>query len=42
MERGERINEILTRILGKTGVRATVLGVGGYHIGKSSGRESSC
>jgi aryl-alcohol dehydrogenase-like predicted oxidoreductase len=34
MERGERINGIPTRILGKTGVRVTVLGVGGYHIGK--------
>jgi len=36
VERGERINEIPTRVLGRTGVRVTVLGVGGYHIGKPS------
>jgi len=32
----ERINGIPTRILGKTRVRVTVLGIGGYHIGKTS------
>jgi len=31
----ERINGIPTRILGRTGVRVTVLGVGGYHMGKA-------
>ncbi|TFG73522.1 MAG: aldo/keto reductase [Anaerolineales bacterium] len=30
-----RFNGIPTRILGSTGVRVTVLGVGGYHIGKN-------
>ena len=34
MENTERINGIPTRILGRTGVRVTVIGVGGYHIGK--------
>jgi predicted aldo/keto reductase-like oxidoreductase len=31
----ERINGIPTRILGRTGIRVTVLCVGGYHVGKS-------
>jgi len=35
METMEPINGIPTRILGKTGVRVTVLCVGGYHLGKS-------
>lgn len=30
----ERINGVPTRILGSTGIRVTVLCVGGYHIGK--------
>ena len=30
----ERMNGIPTRILGRTGLRVTVLCVGGYHIGK--------
>lgn len=30
----ERVNGIPTRILGKTGARVTVMGVGGYHIGR--------
>jgi predicted aldo/keto reductase-like oxidoreductase len=30
----ERVNGIPVRILGRTGVRTTVIGVGGYHIGK--------
>jgi predicted aldo/keto reductase-like oxidoreductase len=34
MER-ELINGIPTRILGKTGVSVTIIGVGGYHIGKA-------
>ncbi len=36
METIERINGIPTRVLGNTGVRLTVLGIGGYHIGKPS------
>lgn len=36
METIERINGIPTRVLGDTGVRLTVLGIGGYHIGKPS------
>jgi predicted aldo/keto reductase-like oxidoreductase len=39
METMEPINGIPTRILGKTGVRVTVLCVGGYHIGKPSNLE---
>lgn len=35
MDTVERINGIPTRILGRTGVRVTVLGVGGYHMGKA-------
>jgi len=35
----ERINGIPTRVLGSTGVRVTVLCVGGYHIGKPGARE---
>ena len=35
----ERINGIPTRPLGSTGVRVTVLGVGGYHIGKAKDPE---
>jgi len=34
METTERINGIPTRILGRTGLRVTILCVGGYHIGK--------
>jgi predicted aldo/keto reductase-like oxidoreductase len=34
-EKIERINSIPTRILGRTGVRVTVLCVGGYHMGKT-------
>ena len=34
MDTQHRINGIPTRLLGSTGVRVTVLGVGGYHIGK--------
>jgi len=34
METIERINGIPTRVLGRTGVRVTVLCVGGYHIGR--------
>jgi predicted aldo/keto reductase-like oxidoreductase len=30
----ERVNGIPTRILGKTGARVTVIGIGGYHIGR--------
>ncbi|GAH58691.1 unnamed protein product, partial [marine sediment metagenome] len=36
METVERINGIPARVLGKMGVRLTVLGIGGYHIGKPS------
>ena len=36
METIERINGIPTRVLGNTGVRLTILGIGGYHIGKPS------
>ena len=32
MKTDERINGIPTRLLGQTGVRVTVIGVGGYHI----------
>lgn len=32
----ELINGISTRVLGDTGVRLTVLGIGGYHIGEPS------
>ena len=32
---GNHINGIPTRILGKTGVSVTIIGVGGYHIGKA-------
>jgi predicted aldo/keto reductase-like oxidoreductase len=39
METMEPINGIPTRILGKTGVRVTVLCVGGYHIGKQRDLE---
>ena len=35
METMERIHGIPTRILGRTGIRVTVLCVGGYHMGKS-------
>jgi len=35
MDTVERINGIPTRILGRTGVTVTVLGVGGYHMGKA-------
>jgi predicted aldo/keto reductase-like oxidoreductase len=35
METMEPINGIPTRILGRTGIRVTVLCVGGYHMGKS-------
>lgn len=35
METVERINGIPTRILGRTGVKVTVLCVGGYHLGKA-------
>jgi hypothetical protein len=35
METVERINGIPTRILGRTGIRLTVLCVGGYHMGKT-------
>lgn len=34
MENMERVNGIPVRTLGKTGVKVTALGVGGYHIGK--------
>lgn len=34
MENIERVNGIPTRTLGRTGVKVTVIGVGGYHIGK--------
>lgn len=33
MGQEDRINGIPTRMLGSTGVRVTVLGVGGYHVG---------
>jgi len=36
METIERINGIPVRALGKTAVKVTVLGVGGYHIGQPS------
>jgi aryl-alcohol dehydrogenase-like predicted oxidoreductase len=36
----KRINGIPTRVLGPTGVRVTVLCVGGYHIGKAGGSET--
>jgi len=36
METEELINGIPTHVLGNTGVRLTVLGIGGYHIGKPS------
>jgi len=39
METIERINGIPVRALGKTTVKVTVLGVGGYHIGKPSNRR---
>ena len=32
---GNHINGIPTRILGKTGVSVTIIGIGGYHIGKA-------
>lgn len=35
MDTIKRINGIPTRILGRTGVRVTVLGVGGYHMAKA-------
>lgn len=35
MDTVERVNGIPTRILGRTGVTVTVLGVGGYHMGKA-------
>jgi aryl-alcohol dehydrogenase-like predicted oxidoreductase len=35
METVERINGIPTRILGRTGIRVTVLCVGGYHMAKT-------
>ncbi len=35
MENDLRSNGIPTRLLGSTGIRVTVLGVGGYHIGKN-------
>jgi predicted aldo/keto reductase-like oxidoreductase len=34
MDTVERINDIPTRILGRTGIRVTVLGMGGYHMAK--------
>lgn len=34
MNTGNRVNGIPTRPLGSTGLQVTVLGVGGYHIGK--------
>jgi aryl-alcohol dehydrogenase-like predicted oxidoreductase len=34
MDTQHRINGIPTRMLGSTGARITILGVGGYHIGK--------
>ena len=36
MDTAELINGISTRVLGNTGVRLTVLGIGGYHIGEPS------
>ena len=39
MEDLERINGIPTRMLGSTGVRVTILCVGGYHIGQPNARE---
>ncbi len=39
METIERVNGIPVRTLGKTGVKVTVLGIGGYHIGKLSDRR---
>jgi len=39
METIERINGIPIRTLGKTGVKVTGLGIGGYHIGKPSDRR---
>lgn len=36
---GEHINGIPTRILGKTGVSVTIIGIGGYHIGKARNPE---
>ncbi|MBD3181624.1 aldo/keto reductase [Candidatus Poribacteria bacterium] len=32
---GKYINKIPTRVLGRTGVNVTIIGVGGYHIGKA-------
>ena len=34
MNATDRRNGIPTRLLGTTGVRVTIVGVGGYHIGK--------
>ena len=39
METAERINSIPTRVLGPTGTRVTILGLGGYHIGKAADPE---
>lgn len=36
---GERVNGIPTRILGRTGARVTVIGIGGHAIGKANDRE---
>jgi predicted aldo/keto reductase-like oxidoreductase len=35
MDTEPRINGIPTRLLGSTGIRLTILGIGGYHIGKA-------
>ena len=39
METIERINGIPVRTLGKTAVKVTVLGIGGYHVGKPPNRR---
>jgi predicted aldo/keto reductase-like oxidoreductase len=39
MSTAEHRNGIPTRVLGSTGVRVTVLGVGGYHIGKPADQK---
>lgn len=39
MENVEKTSGVPVRMLGKTGVRVSVLGLGGYHIGKTSDPE---
>jgi predicted aldo/keto reductase-like oxidoreductase len=39
MSAAEQRNGIPTRMLGSTGVRVTILGVGGYHIGKPADQK---